>query len=238
VRAAARPRFSRAQLLVALLLAGLGFAAAVQVHSTHKGVDLSGARETDLVRILDDLGQRQQRLQAQLNQLNTTRDELRTGSNARAIAERETQQRAVTLGVLAGTVPASGPGVTITVTDPQAAVDSGLLLGAIQELRDAGAEAIQVNGVRVVAASWFADGGSRGGLLVDGTHVGAPYAIVAIGDARTISEALRIPGGVVDSVHNVGGAVTIAERTSLTVSALRPLKAPQYASPAPSGSAP
>jgi len=239
VRAAARPRRSRAQVLIALLLAGLGFAAAVQVHSTRKGgVDLTGARETDLIGILDDLDQRQARLQAQLADLNTTRNGLRTGSDAKALAESETRKRIATLGVLAGTVPATGPGVVVRVTDPSGAVDSGLLLSAVQELRDAGAEAIQINNVRVVASTWFADGSSHNALQVDGTRVSAPYVITAVGDSRTIAEALRIPGGVVDSVRNVGGSVTILEHPSLTVSALRVVKAPLYASPAPSTSQP
>jgi uncharacterized protein YlxW (UPF0749 family) len=234
IREAIRPHRSRAQALVALLLAGLGFAVAVQVHSTRKGVDLSGARETDLIRILDDLDQRQARLQAQLVDLDSTRNGLQTGSNTRALAERATRERATTLGVLAGTVAATGSGVLVHVTDAQGAVDAGLVLGAVQELRDAGAEAIQINGVRVVASSWFADGGSGGGLVLDGTHLTAPYEIIAVGDSRTIAEALRIPGGVVDSVRNVGGSVAVSENASVTVSALRALKPPQYASPAPS----
>jgi uncharacterized protein YlxW (UPF0749 family) len=238
VREAVRPRGSRAQILVAILLAGLGFTAAVQVHSTRKGVDLSGARESDLIAILDNLDQRQARLQAQLVDLDSTRNGLQTGSNARGLAEKETQERITTLSVLAGTVAATGPGVLIHVTDPHGAVDAGLVLGAVQELRDAGAEAIQINGVRVVAASWFADGDSGGHLVVDATRLAAPYDIVAIGDSHTIAEALRIPGGVVDSVSNVEGTVTVTERASVTVTALRALKPPQYASPAPSSSSP
>lgn len=234
VRDAARPRASRSQAFVAVLLAGLGFAAAVQVHSTRKTLDLSGAREPDLVRILDDLDQRQARLQAQLEDLDATKAGLQTGSNSRALAEAETRQRLVTLGVLAGTLPAVGPGVTVRVTDPRGAVNAGLALSAVQELRDAGAEAIQINDVRVVASSWFDDGSS--GLVVNGTKLRAPYTISAIGDARTIAEALRIPGGVVDSVRGVGGQVSVSERPSVTVSALQPVQTPQYARPAPSSS--
>jgi hypothetical protein len=77
----------------------------------------------------------------------------------------------------------------VRITDPRGAVNAGLVLSAVQELRDAGAEAIQINDVRVVAASWFDDGSS--GLVVSGTKLRAPYTIYAIGDARTIAEALR-----------------------------------------------
>ena len=221
-------------MFVAVLLAGLGFAAVVQVHTTRKALDLSGAREPDLIRILDDLDQRQARLQAQLEDLEATKVVSQTGSNSRALAEAETRQRLAALGVLAGTVPATGPGVMVRITDPRGAVErrSGAQRG--QELRDAGAEAIQINDVRVVAASWFDDGSS--GLVVSGTKLRAPYTIYAIGDARTIAEALRIPGGVVDSVRGVGGQVSVTERTNVTVSALQRVQTPQYAQPAPSSS--
>lgn len=234
VRQAVRPRGTRSQVLVAILLAGLGFAAVVQVHSTRKTLDLSGAREPDLIRILDDLDQRQARLQAQLEDLDSTKVGLQSGSNSRALAEAETRQRLVTLGVLAGTVPAVGPGVVVRVTDPHGAVNAALVLGAVQELRDAGTEAIQINGVRVVASSWLDD--SSSGLVLSGTKLREPYTIYAIGDPRTIAEALRIPGGVVDSVKGVGGQVVVTERPSVTVSALQPVETPQYARPAPSSS--
>ena len=63
------------------------------------------------------------------------------------------------LGILAGTVPATGPGVTITIDDPDGAVTRPTLLDGVEELRDAGAEAIEINdSVRVVASTSFTDG--------------------------------------------------------------------------------
>ncbi|MFE0338514.1 hypothetical protein ACFW1I_30475, partial [Streptomyces sp. NPDC058955] len=57
------PRVTRAQLVVALLLACLGFGLAIQVSSTSEGSALRGARQEDLVRILDELDDRTQRLE-------------------------------------------------------------------------------------------------------------------------------------------------------------------------------
>ncbi len=50
---------------------------------------------------------------------------------------------------------AQGPGITLTVEDTKGTVEADMLLDAIQELRAAGAEAIQVNDVRVVADTYF-----------------------------------------------------------------------------------
>jgi uncharacterized protein YlxW (UPF0749 family) len=98
----------------------------------------------------------------------------------------------------------------------------------MQELRDAGAEALQVNGVRLTASSWFSDGPD--GVLVDGETVRAPYVFRAIGDAHTLADAMEIPGGVIDSVSTRDGASTeVAERPRVVVDALRVLSTPRYA---------
>ena len=73
-----------------------------------------------------------------------------------------------TLDILAGTVPVTGPGIRITIEEVDGPVDIDSLLDTVQELRTAGAEAMQINGeVRVVAQTSFEDG--VGGIDVDGT---------------------------------------------------------------------
>lgn len=56
------PRVSRAQLIVAVLLFVLGLGLAIQVRSNSDSSALRGARQEDLVRILDELDDRTQRL--------------------------------------------------------------------------------------------------------------------------------------------------------------------------------
>src|SRR5207342_2846105 len=100
---------------------------------------------------------------------------------------------------------------------------------AVQELRDAGAEALQVGDQRVVVSTWFGDPpAGQKGVLVDGVLVHAPYEIRAIGDPRTLSAALRIPGGVVDSLRTLSGDALVGERDLLQVTALQPPPSPQY----------
>jgi uncharacterized protein YlxW (UPF0749 family) len=226
-------RRSRTQLLVGSLFCLLGFAAAVQVGSQREGVDLGQTQESDLVRILDDVNQRQDRLQGELRDLEVLRDRLESGTDADQVALEESKAQVETLSILAGTVPAQGPGVVVQLVDPQDAVDASLLLDTIQELRDAGAEAVQVGGQRVVVSTWFADPpAGQKGVLVDGVLVPAPYEIRAIGDPRTLSAALRIPGGVVDSLRTLSGDALVAERDLVQVTALQPPPSPQYARPA------
>ena len=113
---------------------------------------------------------------------------------------------------------------------------SPALPDALEELRAAGAEAVQLEGaggaaVRVVARTALLD--DPNGVLVDGTLLRPPYRFTALGDAGTLSSALAIPGGVVETVARFGATATVAEGKALRVGALRPLERPRYARPAP-----
>lgn len=233
LRAALRPRASRSQIVIGLLFALLGLGLALQVRSTAQSDGLTTARESDLVRILDSLTNRNDRLAAERADLEATREALKSGTGQSSTALADARSRAATLGILAGTVAAKGPGIGITITDPAGKVDAATLLDTVQELRDAGAEALQIGNVRVVAQTWLLDG-SNGGITVDGTTLTSPYRLVAIGDPRTMSGALRIPGGVVESLRNVGADIQVTEQVQVQVTALRVPESPQYARPAPS----
>jgi uncharacterized protein YlxW (UPF0749 family) len=222
------PRLSRAQLTVAVLLFGLGLGLAIQVRSTSdSGGALRGARQEDLVRILTELDNRGQRLQDEKRDLETQRGELETSSDQAAEALAQTRQKAQELGVLAGTVPAEGPGITLTVTDPQGGVEADSLLDTLQELRAAGAEAIQINDVRVVADTYFTEG--TDGVQIDGHKVSQPYEFKVIGNPQDLEPALNIPGGVVQTLEKEQATADVVRSQRIVVDALRPSKQPDYA---------
>ncbi|WP_344053550.1 DUF881 domain-containing protein [Streptomyces thermoalcalitolerans] len=222
------PRFTRAQLVVALLLFGLGFGLAVQVASHSDGDSaLRGARQEDLVRILDELDDRTQRLEEERQGLEKQRQELENSSDQAEEARRQTAEREKQLGILAGTVAAQGPGITMTIEDTKGTVQADMLLDAIQELRAAGAEAIQVNGVRVVASTYLTD--SDKSVEVDGNKIHAPYRFQVIGKPQDLEPALNIPGGVVQTLEKEQATVTIERSDKIVVDALRAAKRPDYA---------
>ncbi|MFI6377654.1 DUF881 domain-containing protein [Streptomyces sp. NPDC050546] len=222
------PRVSRAQLIVALLLFGLGFGLAVQVASNSDSDSaLRGARQEDLVRILDELDDRTQRLEDEKQGLEKQRDELENSSDQAEEARKQTIEKERQLGILAGTVAAQGPGITMTIEDTKGTVESDMLLDAVQELRAAGAEAIQVNGVRVVAGTYLTDSGK--GVSVDGNKINAPYRFKVIGKSQDLEPALNIPGGVVQTLEKEQAIVTVERSTKIVVDALRAAKRPDYA---------
>lgn len=222
------PRITRAQLIFALLLFGLGFGLAVQVAS-HSDSDsaLRGARQEDLVRILDELDDRTERLEAEKEGLEKQREELENSSDQAEEARRQTIEKERQLGVLAGTVAAQGPGITMAIEDPKRTVEADMLLDAVQELRAAGAEAIQVNGVRVVASTYFTEAGH--GISVDGNKISAPFRFKVIGEPQDLEPALNIPGGVVQTLEKERATVTVERSTKIVVDALRAAERPDYA---------
>ena len=229
-RRSARPGGRGFHALIALLCALFGFAIVVQVRRTDSGDALSTARPQDLVAILDGLNRRSDDLTAEIAQLQRTLASLQTGGATSQAALEEARRQAVTLGMLAGTVVAIGPGVSLTITDPATGIPAEVLLAALQELRNAGAEAVQVGTVRIGVDSWF--GGQPGALIADGTALVAPYRIIAIGDAPTLAAALNIPGGVSDTVERAGGVLSVEQSDRLRVDALRVPRTNTYARPA------
>jgi uncharacterized protein YlxW (UPF0749 family) len=227
----ARPRATKANAFAALLAILLGFAVATQVRQNQE-LGLESLREGELITILDNATLLSSRLDQNARELQATRDSLVSGSTSEAAAVRAAQERLDALGILAGTARAHGPGIQMTIVDTDAKVKAPLLLDAVEELRDAGAEAIQIGEVRVVASSYFGQSGS--GVEIDGTRLIAPYQILAIGDAQTMSSAMEIPGGLSENVRQLGATITITQAKELTVGALHTLREPQYARPVPS----
>jgi uncharacterized protein YlxW (UPF0749 family) len=225
-----RPRSTKANWLAALLAILLGFAVATQVRQ-NQSVGLESLRQSELINILDNATLQSSLLDQSTRDLQTTRDQLVSGSLGGAAAVKAAQERLDALGILAGTARAQGPGIRMTIQDPGGKVTAPVLLDAIQELRDAGAEAIQVNNVRIVASSHFDQGAS--GVEVDGRSIAAPYTLTAIGDPATMSSAMEIPGGLSANVRGLKATVTIAQLPDLTVGALHPLSEPRYARPVP-----
>ncbi|MFL6181890.1 MAG: DUF881 domain-containing protein [Actinomycetes bacterium] len=217
VRHALSRRPSRGQWIVAVLLFGLGFGLAAQVRTTQQDA-LAAARTSDLVRILDDLSSQRERLGAEELRLRSTLSDLQSGADQAAAAREAANQRAETLRILAGVTPVTGPGVSLFISDPEAQLDAAAMLDAVQELRDAGAEAISINGHRIVVQTAIVD--SADGITVGDQVVTPPYRIEAIGPSDTLAAGLSFPGGVLESVRESGANGTVVQRESLQLPAL------------------
>ena len=223
---------SRGQAVVGVLLMVVGFASITQVHSNEVDNTYAGYREQDLIDVLSGLAGTTQRAQTEIARLESTRRNLQSRTDARQAAVAQAQERADTLAILAGLVPVTGPGVRITVTPGDAPVDIDTMLDTVQELRAAGAEAMQFGGrVRVVAQTAFED--APGGMIVDDTLLQPPYVLDVIGDPHTLAGAMSFRAGPTSSFEDDGATVQVDQLDSLDITSIHPRERPRYASPAP-----
>jgi uncharacterized protein YlxW (UPF0749 family) len=213
------PARIQSRVAVAAVAVAVGFLAAVQAAGggQQELTRLAAERPEDLTRILADLNEQADELGRQVSSLRVQLLRYRGSARSDELALRDARRSVAELQVLSGTVPVQGPGVTLEVSDPGGVVGWEPVLDLVQELRDAGAEAIAVDGIRVVASTWFGPS-EDGGISVDGTRASAPYEIEVIGPAGGIGEALRIPGGpvtVLDAQPEVSVEVQASELLEL-----------------------
>ena len=215
------------QLVIGILLGVLAFTIVVQWRQTDED-SYEGLRKNELVELLKSLDSANERVSNRIREMTQTRNELRTDSRKSQAAGKVARQRAERLSILAGAVPAKGPGIVITIDDPEQLIDSAILLDAVQELRDAGAEVIAVNdAVRIVANSYFLNDDDQ--VKIDGQSVSRPFTIQAIGDPHTLATAMQFRGGLADRVETRGASMTVREQQKISVTALAELKSRKVA---------
>lgn len=221
---------TRGQAVVGVLLAVVGFAGVTQVRANEVDDTYAGYREQDLIDVLNGLAGTSQRAQAEIDRLEATRRDLQSSTDAREAALAQAKERSDTLSILAGLVPVTGPGIRITITETDGPVDIDSLLDMIEELRTAGAEAMQVNGqVRIIAQSALEDG--VGGIYIDDTLLSSPYVVDVIGEPHTLAGALVFPRGPIEHLKEDGAEVEVDELKSIDIESVREPEQPQYAQP-------
>ena len=177
--------------------------------------------------------QRLSEITTALNQAQTERDALKEQNQKLEETIQQYQQEGINdtqeleqLRSFAGLTAVSGPGVTVTVNDSSSTnggdrnaylVHAEDLLSVVNELNGAGAEAVSINGQRIVGRSAITCAGSI--VMVNGVRVAAPFTILAVGDAEVLQAALKFPGGVVDNLAPWGIEITIRKETAVEVAA-------------------
>jgi uncharacterized protein YlxW (UPF0749 family) len=148
---------SRLQTRIAAAVVAGAVGLVVGIQAGESGTDrigrLAQERPEDLTRILSDLNVEADRLARQVAELRVRLERYRDAATGSDVAVRDARRMLRDLEVLSGAVPVEGPGVSVTITDPSGAVGWDLMLDLVQELRDAGAEAVAIDEVRVAAST-------------------------------------------------------------------------------------
>lgn len=220
--------------VVLIVTAIVGFLLVGQLRGTERFRQrLSAESEGDLTRILASLTTEADALRTEISDLRLRLQTLEASTQRDDTATKAAEEQLRNLEVLAGTVPVTGPGLVLLVDDPDGSVAFDNLLDIIQELRDAGAEAIGINGHRVGASSALSDRDGR--PVLDGAVLRAPFRIQAIGQATTLEGGLKIPGGAVDSLTALRSvSVEIQRSAQVDIPALS--RPPTFSAARPVGS--
>lgn len=174
-------------------------------------------------------------LRAQLNELrqaSTQREELF------ALLNKQVTQDQIAMGL----TEVRGPGIIMTIDDSELASQVGEnkepfllhdydLWPVVNELHAAGAEAISINGQRLVGATAIRCAGPV--LKINDAPVASPFIIKAIGDPQTLSGALSIPGGVIEQFRASKFPVKLETQKEITIEAVGVSPKFNYAKPVP-----
>jgi uncharacterized protein YlxW (UPF0749 family) len=140
----------------------------------------------------------------------------------------------------AGVVDVQGSGVIMTVEDPPATGDYSdgysvimlryeLLLSLVNKMKDAGAEAISINGQRIIATTEISLAGDN--VNINTVPTAPPYVIKAIGNPDTIESTLTIRFGIVEQMKSYGLRIDIDKKDQLEVPRYSGIIKYRYAKP-------
>ena len=105
-----------------------------------------------------------------------------------------------------GAIEVSGPGIELTIDGEISVLD---LQDLLNELRNAGAEALALNGHRIVSHSVLIMD-QAGQFTVDGNPISHPYTLQAIGDPDTLETAMLRSGSAADLLQRTMPNLTLS----------------------------
>lgn len=214
-------------ILIALMCALLGFAYMSQINNTKSTYETMD--ESELVRLLNESNTQISNLEQRKTQLNSQLNSLKSAANEQEQARKIAKQNEETSGLISGRLPAKGQGVTIRIgRGLTTKVDASIMFNLIEELRNAGAEVIAINNVRVITSTYIQD--AEEGLIVDGTTIKPTYTVKAIGNPQELSNAVDIAGGVGAQLQvKYGSNVNVQPSDSIIIDEVREATQNQYA---------
>jgi uncharacterized protein YlxW (UPF0749 family) len=194
--------------------------------------------------------QRAQELAAQLRKAEQDRDQLGTEveglrGQLRSMASNQAQfkdlaQQLEQAQVNAGLIPLTGRGVTVVMTDSTRPVTPGEnsanfiihdedVLKTVNDLAASGAEAISINGQRLIGRSEIRCAGPT--ITINGVRTAPPIIITAVGDPDLLESSINMRGGVGEQLRPFGIQVTAEKKNQVTVPAFKGSLKLQFGTP-------
>ena len=213
-----------AVVMIALALFIFSFVIAAQLNTVgNTNIISEGMREAELLRELQNLKEEYEVLKEDYEASQEIVEEYKTSSSSNDALIAAMKSDLEKANVLAGLADVRGEGVVITLkdsTDTEISPEAGLvhdtdLTAIVTELKAAGAEAISINGQRVISTTAIRCVGPT--IQVNSVKVASPFYIKAIGNSKYLESALNIKNGVVDSLKSYGIEVEVETSNSITI---------------------
>lgn len=191
--------------------------------STIAGTNINSELKTEVLKWKERYEQTYEDLQRSEEKLEEKREAATNNNDVSSTL----QKRLKTLNSLIGSIDVKGNGIIITVADNQSVTNENIgvldnisnylihdsdLLNIVNELKNAGAEAISINDERIINTTAITCDGNV--VLINGNKVSSPFQIKAIGSQETILGALQRTGGYLATQLKPYGLITSVERKS------------------------
>jgi uncharacterized protein YlxW (UPF0749 family) len=207
-------------LLIGVLLVG-------QLRSQARPTEISQLSAQELSELVDTLGARNRELRTGLADLRETlRDYRLTGTQGQSAVDvgREDLRRITAFGGLAAV---QGQGIVLQIDGD---LDAIALNDLLNELRNAGAEALAIDDVRITHRSVAIQGPVS--LLIDGHQVGRSLTISAIGSPDGLLATMERPGGIIAQLQQfIDASIVATQSNQITLPATEADLAPTVAQP-------
>lgn len=230
----------RWQWLLAGFLGAVGFGAVLQLRAgleMRRAVELPTVRVQELAVLVRQQEEALAALQDEVDVLRRTLAEYEAAAVEGRLSADTLAREVRAYEMVLGLVAVEGPGVRLRVDDSRTrggvipvAVEAADLSGLVNELWAAGAEAVAVNGRRILATTGFRQDAGR--LSAGVFRLRPPYDILAIGDPEAMLAALNLRGGFVDGLRAVGLTVEVEARPTIVLPPYRGPLGFRYAVPA------
>jgi uncharacterized protein YlxW (UPF0749 family) len=207
-------------LLIGILLVG-------QLRSQARPTEISTLSAQELSQLVDTLSERNRQLRGALADLEQTlREYNAAGTQGQSALDvsREDLRRITAFGGLA---PVQGQGIQLQVTGD---LDAIALNDLLNELRNAGAEALAVDDIRITHRSVAVQGPVS--LLIDGQEVGRTFKLSAIGSPEGLLSTMERPGGIIAQLQQfIDASIVASQSSNITLPATDVSLVPQVAKP-------
>jgi len=197
------------QIVIAMACIILGIMVAIQFRSQKKEGFPFFTERTELIKMVRNLETERNKMQAELQDVRKRLDDYVEATSKGETALASLEDELNKLRMQAGIVKVGGPGLIVRLNDspqrPQEKEDPYLFLihdvdlqAVVNELWASGAEAVSINGQRIIASTSIRCAGPI--IMINSVRVSPPYEIRAVGPSVAMETALRMRGGFMDSM--------------------------------------